>query len=90
MTISRKKALKTLLGSFFALPVLSKNKAARRSEVAEFLESHRRSRAYTLSVFDQMPEEQMSFKPLPEMYTFQRHFGQGFETHLLFGHLVKN
>ena len=74
MTISRKKALKTLLGSFFALPVLSKNKAARRSEVAEFLESHRRSRAYTLSIFDQMPEEQMGFKPLPEMYTFQRHF----------------
>lgn len=74
MFISRQKALKILLGSLFALPVLAKNKPARRTEVAEFLESHRRSRTYTLSVFDQMPREQMGFKPLPEMFSFQRHF----------------
>ena len=75
MFISRQKVLKTLFGSLFTLPILAKNnKPIRRTEVAEFLESHHRSKTYTLSVFDQMPPEKMEFKPLPEMYTFQRHF----------------
>jgi|GEM_PF-1382540 len=74
MFISRQKALKTLLSSLFALPILAITKPTRRNEVAEFLESHRRSRTYTLAVFDQMPREQIDFKPLPEMFSFRRHF----------------
>jgi|JI6StandDraft_1071083.scaffolds.fasta_scaffold10210_5 uncharacterized damage-inducible protein DinB len=74
MVLSRKKALKTLLGSFFALPVFASTPKVSRSAVAEFLESHKRSKKYTLAVFNQMPEDGMTFKPLPEMFTFQRHF----------------
>ncbi|MEZ4902059.1 MAG: DinB family protein [Spirosomataceae bacterium] len=47
---------------------------AKRTAVAEFLEANKRSREYTLSVFEQMPEEDMEFKPLPELFSFQRHF----------------
>ncbi len=74
MSITRTKVLHIFLGTLFSLPTLSKNKAIQRSAIAEFLESHHRSRAYTLSVFDQMPEDKMGFRPLPEMFTFQRHF----------------
>jgi len=74
MIISRKKALQTLLNSFAFLPVFSKSKVAKRTPVATFLEANKRSREYTLSVFEQMPEESMEFKPLPEMFSFQRHF----------------
>lgn len=74
MSISRKKALQTLLGSLISLPVFSNITSGVRTEVAEFLESHKRSREYTLSVFEQMPEDGMTFKPLPELFTFQRHF----------------
>jgi uncharacterized damage-inducible protein DinB len=77
MFISRQKALKTLVGSLFALPTLAKsgtNAAPMRTAVAEFLESNRRSKVYSLAVFDQMPREKMDFKPMPEMFTFQRHF----------------
>jgi len=74
MVLSRKKVLQTLLGSLFTLPVFSSAPKVSRSAVAEFLESHKRSKKYTLAVFNQMPEEGMTFKPLPEMFTFQRHF----------------
>ena len=74
MKISRKEVLQTLIGSFALFPVLAKNKAPQRTAVAEFLESHKRSREYTLSVFEQMPQEGMDFKPSPEMFTFHRHF----------------
>jgi uncharacterized damage-inducible protein DinB len=74
MLLSRKKLLQSLVGALAAWPTMAASKTAKRTPVAEFLESHRRSRAYTLSVFDQMPEADMGFKPLPEMFTFQRHF----------------
>ena len=74
MLLSRKKALQTLAGSLFSLPLFSFSPKATRSAVAEFLESHKRSEKYTLAVFNQMPEDGMGFKPLPEMFTFQRHF----------------
>ncbi len=79
MMLSRKNALRALLGSVFTFPAFGALSHAQRSAVAEFLESHKRSKKYTLAVFNQMPEDGMDFKPLPEMFTFQRHFAHCIE-----------
>lgn len=73
MKLSRKTLLKSLLGGLLINPFRSSAQPP-RTAVAEFLESHRRSKDYTLKVYDQMPDEHKNFKPLPEMLTFQRHF----------------
>lgn len=79
MLLSRKNALKALFGSVFSLPVFASVPNPQRTAVNEFLESHKRSKKYTLAVFNQMPQDGMDFKPLPEMFTFQRHFAHCIE-----------
>ena len=69
--MKRSQALRTLLGT-----VLVTSTAGTAEDVfqAEFKRAWKRSRDYTLTTFNLMPEEHMGFKPMPEMFAFRTQF----------------
>ncbi len=76
MKISRKKSIKTLIASLLGLPVLAyKPEQQLMVEVREALQAAwDNSQKYTLTVFNQMPEEKLDWKYTPESMSFRIQF----------------
>ncbi|WP_420153538.1 DinB family protein [Siphonobacter sp.] len=71
-TMKRKQVLKTLLAGLVVSPVRAAAPATDFQQ--EFQKAWKRSRDYTLTIFNQMPEEHLNFKPTPEMFSFRMQF----------------
>lgn len=76
MKVSRKKALQSLVTGFVAVPSLSQaNTNAELSRFKEeFSEAWKSSKKYTLTIYNQMPEEKMEFKYTPESFSWRTQF----------------
>ena len=76
MKISRKNAIKSLIGAVLATPVLAKSKEINDLTTFkdEFSVAWKRSLDYTLTVFNQMPEAKLDFKYTPESFSFRTQF----------------
>lgn len=76
MKISRKAALTALSGAFVSMPFLgfSRTKKELQTFKQEFGAAWQRSRDYTLTVFNQMPEEHLDFQYTPESMSFRTQF----------------
>lgn len=76
MRISRNTLLKTLFGSLFSIPVIGK--AQSKNELESFKSDFKlawiSSEKYTLTVFNQMPEDKLEYKYTPESYSFRTQF----------------
>ena len=76
MKISRKTVLQSLLGSLISVPVFSASRSKKelKAFLEEFSPAWKRSQEYTLTVFNQMPEEHLDFHYTPEAMTFRTQF----------------
>ncbi|MBC8110246.1 MAG: DinB family protein [Verrucomicrobia bacterium] len=76
MQITRKNALKALLASFLSLPVFGESSEKKDLKIfkEEFFSAWQRSEIYTLTVFNQMPEEYFDFRYTPEAFSFRTQF----------------
>lgn len=76
MKISRKTVLQSLLGSLVSVPVFSAFRSKKELQAfrEEFGVAWKRSQDYTLTVFNQMPEEHLDFHYTPEAMTFRTQF----------------
>jgi uncharacterized damage-inducible protein DinB len=76
MKISRKSALTSLVSSLLSLPFLSWGRPQKESAnfKVEFAAAWKRSRDYTLKIFNQMPEEHLDFHYTEEAMTFRSQF----------------
>lgn len=76
MKITRKNALKSLLGTFISLPALA-NRDEKKDLLGfkeEFATAWKSSMDYTLKIFNQMPEDKFEFKYTPESFSFRTQF----------------
>lgn len=74
MTISRKNALKSIIGALITLPVFGK-KGAEKDFLAfkkEFSEAWKSSLDYTLKLYNQMPEEKWFLEEFDQSRTRNR------------------
>lgn len=76
MIISRKTALKSFFASLISVPIFSK---AEENQVmidvkADLLLSWKNSEKYTLSVYNQMPDDKLDWKYTPESMSFRTQF----------------
>ena len=76
MKISRKTVLQSLLGSLISVPVFSASRSKKelKAFLEEFSPAWKRSQEYTLTGFNQMPEEHLDFHYTPEAMTFRTQF----------------
>ncbi len=76
MKISRKNALKTLVGGLIAAPAMANSKADKDllSFKDEFAPAWKSSEVYTLKIFNQMPEEKLDWKYTPESFSYRTQF----------------
>ncbi|WP_428665071.1 DinB family protein [Runella sp.] len=76
MKISRKTALHTLTGTLVSMPFLgfSRSKKELQGFKQEFSVAWKRSEEYTLTVFNQMPEEHLDYRYTPESFSFRNQF----------------
>lgn len=76
MRISRKFALTTLTSAFLSIPFMgfSRSKKELQAFSEEFGAAWKRSQDYTLTVFNQMPEEHLDFQYTPESFSFRTQF----------------
>ena len=76
MKISRKTLLKSLFGGFLAIPTFGKSQIEKDllGFKDEFATAWKRSEEYTLTVFNQMPEEKFGFKYTDESFSFHTQF----------------
>lgn len=76
MKISRKIVLQSLLGSLVSVPIFSASRSKKDLQAFkdEFGVAWKRSQDYTLTVFNQMPEEHLDFHYTPEAMTFRTQF----------------
>lgn len=73
--MNRKTALQTLIGAAAASPLLAQTpNAPYKNFKEEFAPAWKRSRDYTLLVFNQMPEADLDFHYTPEAMTFRSQF----------------
>ncbi len=73
--MKRKQAIQTLVGGLLASPVLTVQASVKEEAFQkEFKQAWKRSQEYTLTIFNQMPEEHLNFKPTPEMFSFRMQF----------------
>jgi uncharacterized damage-inducible protein DinB len=76
MKITRKTLIKSIFGSLIATPILAK---AGDNELlidirTELKTSFKNSQKYTLTVFNQMPEDKLEWKYTPESMSFRTQF----------------
>lgn len=76
MKISRKAVLQSLLGISFSLPAFSDSRSKKelKNFKEEFSPAWKSSLNYTLTVFNQMPEEHLDFSYTPESMSFRTQF----------------
>ena len=76
MRISRKSALTTLTSALVSLPFLGMTRSKKELQgfKQEFGTAWKRSQEYTLTVFNQMPEEHLDFQYTPESFSFRTQF----------------
>lgn len=73
--MNRNTALKTLVGATTLTTTMAQSQNEPYKNFAEeFAPAWKRSRAYTLTIFNQMPEEHLNFHYTPEAMTFRAHF----------------
>ncbi len=73
--MKRKQAIQTLVGGLLASPVVAVQASVKEDAFQnEFKQAWKRSQEYTLAIFNQMPEEHLNFKPMPEMFSFRMQF----------------
>ena len=76
MKITRKTLLKTLTAGLITIPSFGKSRIEKDllGFKAEFADAWKRSEEYTLTVFNQMPEEKLEFRYTPESFSFRTQF----------------
>ena len=76
MKISRKTLLKSIFGSLIAAPIFGKNNDNQLMiDIRNDLKtSFKNSEKYTLTVFNQMPEDKLEWKYTPESMSFRTQF----------------
>jgi hypothetical protein len=76
MKITRKTLLKTLTAGLITIPSFGKRQIEKDflGYKAEFTDAWKRSEEYTLTVFNQMPEEKLEFRYTPESFSFRTQF----------------
>lgn len=76
MKISRTTVLQSLFGTLISVPVFSTSRSKKELQAfrEEFGIAWKRSQDYTLTVFNQMPEEHMDFQYTPESFSFRTQF----------------
>jgi uncharacterized damage-inducible protein DinB len=76
MKINRKDSIKALITSILSFPLMAKNvdKNLQIDAKADLIASFRNSEKYTVTVFNQMPEEKLDWKYTPESMSFRTQF----------------
>jgi uncharacterized damage-inducible protein DinB len=76
MKINRKDSIKTLIASILGFPLLAKtaNSNLQIDARADLIASFRNSEKYTLTVYNQMPEDKLEWKYTPESMSFRTQF----------------
>ena len=76
MKITRKTLLKTLTAGLITLPSFGKSRIEKDllGFKSEFADAWKRSEEYTLTIFNQMPEEKLGFKYTEESFSFRTQF----------------
>ncbi len=76
MKITRKTLIKTLTAGLITIPSFGKRQIEKDllGYKAEFTDAWKRSEEYTLTVFNQMPEEKLEFRYTPESFSFRTQF----------------
>ena len=76
MKITRKTLLKTLTAGLITIPSFGKTKIEKDllGYKSEFADAWKRSEEYTLTVFNQMPEDKLEFRYTPESFSFRTQF----------------
>ena len=76
MNITREALLKTITAGLITLPSVGKSRIEKDLLVfkSEFADAWKRSEEYTLTVFNQMPEEKLDFKYTDESFSFRTQF----------------
>ena len=76
MNISRNTLLKSLFGGLIVLPSFGKKQIEKDllGFKDEFATAWKRSEEYTLTIFNQMPEEKLEFRYTPESFSFRTQF----------------
>ncbi len=76
MKISRKSAIHTLTGSLISIPFMGMSRSRKdlQNFSQEFANAWKRSLDYTVTVFNQMPEEHLDYKYTPESFSFRTQF----------------
>ena len=76
MKITRKTLLKTLTAGLITIPSFGKRQIEKDllGYKAEFADAWKRSEEYTLTVFNQMPEDKLEFRYTPESFSFRTQF----------------